>query len=299
MTVRSETSDKTSVHFTFIKREELLSGLTDQQEKEIKNNGSNWIWRRVWKKEDDINAIRKHCIKLLTRVCTKDVQYGLHKTQNVFTTRTHFGQKEHQTDTSSELRAEGSTYHVCSRCQGLCFSWEKRRPRRPRKKTQHFKHQVAIGGYSRLRPPGWLRWWKWRRWRVWWAIWWCRPRPAWGDPAAALRDLPRSLNDGETSAWVKHVQAAIWHQAVSPFSHLFSGREWCWTWRGRSAPSPQRKCSIFGGLCWESWSPAWPPVLRHTVRWPWLDCTRAQWSEGCVQWTWLRRGGDAPHLQEI
>lgn len=52
---------------------------------------------------------------LLTRVRTKDVQYRLHKTENVFTTRTHFGQKEHQTDTSSELRAEGSTYHVWSR----------------------------------------------------------------------------------------------------------------------------------------------------------------------------------------
>lgn len=76
----------------------------NRQEKTVKRDTLH-LWK--WEKKNPEPG--------LTGVGAEHVEDRLHKTQDVLSTRTHFGQEKHQTDASSKLWAQGSTYHVCSR----------------------------------------------------------------------------------------------------------------------------------------------------------------------------------------
>ncbi len=79
-------------------------------------------------------------------------------------------------------------------------------------------------------------------------------------------------------------------------AHRFSGTARCWTWRGWSAPSPRKKCSVFGGLYSESQSRirGRRPTPRRMPLRSQSDHTPLSWSGGCVRLTWLVRGRRLP-----
>lgn len=100
-----------------------------------------------------------------------------------------------------------------------------------------------------------------------------------------------SFCNPKTTDSYKHPLSATQNQFSCVFAHLFSGRAQCWTWRGWSAPSPRKKCSVCEGLYLDCHGriQAWRPTLRRTLLWSQLDRTPPRWSEGCVRSTWLVR----------